>query len=128
MGHVNQTMRVAASKSLDGPWELVYFRANGSSWWPDGIDFPWSEQYNCNVNNPAGWALLENNSLVMCYEASVVSSRTSLDANQAESSVPVNPQATAFLISDSGDWRGPWREVTPGFMPVGYPNGHQGNA
>ena len=114
---VNQTMRVAVSETLDGPWELVYFKGRNSSYYPGGIELPWSEEYNCNVNNPAGWVQLENNSLVMCYEATV-----------AQPSTGTNPQATGFIISDSGNWRGPWREVTPGVMPVGYPTGRQGNA
>ena len=47
-------MRVAYSKSLDGPWQLEYFKGNDSPYYPGGIVFPWPRSVNCNVNNPAG--------------------------------------------------------------------------
>ena len=47
-------MRVAYSKSLDGPWQLEYFKGSDSPYYPGGIVFPWPRSVNCNVNNPAG--------------------------------------------------------------------------
>lgn len=67
------------------------------------------------VNNPAGIVQLENNTLLMCYEATV------------EHGGKAAGQATAIVASDSGSWRGPWRLVTPGVMPIGWPNVSQHN-
>ena len=57
---------------------------------------------------------LENGTLLMCYEASISTTGAS--------------QASGIVASDSGDWRGPWRQVTPGRMPIGWPQGREGNA
>jgi hypothetical protein len=61
------------------------------------------------VNNPAGLVQLENDTLLMGYEATVTHGGGT-------------GQGTAVIASDSGSWRGPWRLVTPGLMPVGWPN------
>jgi hypothetical protein len=67
------------------------------------------------VNNPAGIAQLDNGTLLMCMEASI--------AHGGGAS-----QGTTIVASDSGSWRGPWRWVTPGRLPIGWPQGHEGNA
>eukprot|EP01052_Picozoa_sp_SAG31_P036407 SAG31_NODE_4539_length_3154_cov_17.499836_2_plen_377_part_00 len=112
---VNETLRVASSKSLYGPWELTFFKGNDSEYYPSGVVLPWPRRDNCNVNNPAGIVLLENGTLLMCLEVSI--------AHASGAS-----QGTTIIASDSGSWRGPWRWVTPGRLPIGWPNGHEGNA
>ena len=112
---VNQTLRVASSKSLDGPWEFTFFKGNDSPFYPGGVVFPWPRRDNCNVNNPAGIFQLDNGTLLMCMEATIA------HAGGAG-------QGTTIVASDSGSWRGPWRWVTPGRLPIGWPNGHEGNA
>ena len=55
---VNETMRVAYSKSLDGPWELEYFKGNDSPYYKGGgIVMPWPRSINCNVRRSDSAAL-----------------------------------------------------------------------
>eukprot|EP01050_Picozoa_sp_SAG11_P052558 SAG11_NODE_30516_length_300_cov_0.771144_1_plen_59_part_01 len=57
-----------------------------------------------------GIVQLDNGTLLMCMEATIAHSSGA-------------SQGTTIVASDSGSWRGPWRWVTPGQLPVGYPNG-----
>jgi hypothetical protein len=61
-GDNNETIRVAHSRSLSGPWELTYFKGKGSSYWSgtDGIEMPWDEGTNCWVDNPGSLVMMPN--------------------------------------------------------------------
>lgn len=113
----NESIRVAHSASLTGPWELTWFNGKGSS--SPGIEMPWDEGTNCWVDNPGSLAMMPNGTLLLCYEVTGMPGATGHG---------VSPQGVGFIASDSGSWRGPWRSVTPTNIAVGYPNGHQGNA
>jgi hexosaminidase len=128
----NETIRIAHSRSLSGPWELTYFVGNnGSSYWnqeSDRITMPWDEGTNCWVDNPGSLVMMDNGTLLFCYELTAMGTPGAI-ASVDWSGIPVSPQGVGFIASDSGSWRGPWRSVTPGSnVAVGYPSGHEGNA
>ena len=81
---------------------------------------------------------LENGTLLMCFEASISATGASQASGIVASAIRtviagnpgcILPRVTAMIVrQDSGDWRGPWRQVTPGRMPIGWPQGREGNA
>lgn len=57
---VNESLRVASSKSLDGPWELTFFKGNDSPYYPGGIVFPWPRrEFSCIKMVDFHWLSIE---------------------------------------------------------------------